>query len=32
MSRKEMKKEAIIQKKSINEAFAKMKSKGKMDS
>ena len=31
-TRKAMKKEALIQKKNINEAFDKMKSKGKMDS
>ena len=30
-TRKVMKKEALIQKKNINEAFDKMKSKGKMD-
>jgi len=30
-TRKAMKKEALIQKKNINEAFDKMKSKGKMD-
>lgn len=31
-TRKVMKKEALIQKKNINEAFDKMKTKGKMDS
>jgi hypothetical protein len=30
-TRKVMKKEGLIQKKNINEAFDKMKSKGKMD-
>ena len=30
-TRKAMKKEALIQKKNINEAFDKMKTKGKMD-
>ena len=30
-TRKQMKKEALLQKKTITEAFDKMKSKGKMD-